>query len=137
MLSVLGFVLQRPRYQEFKIEMFKAGDGELRWGAAGEGSGRWAGKIASNSRQCRQTHFCAFCSTYVQGCQVSRKDHLVGLCPQEVGVIFGSQMVTVAACSCEQGGGTRGEQTLLQEGRGRRWPEKQSTRTILGKKENT
>ena len=41
--------------------------------------------------------------------------------------------VTVAVCSCEQGGATHGEQTLLQEGLGRRWPKWQSTRTILGK----
>lgn len=50
-----------------------------------------------------------------------------------VRVVFGSQMVTVAVCCCDRGGGTHGEQILLQEGLGRRWPEQQSTRTILGK----
>lgn len=39
----------------------------------------------------------------------------------------------MAVRSCEQGGGTHGDRMLLQEELGRRWPERQSTRTILGK----
>lgn len=112
--------------------MLRLGD-RAEMGCCRGGSRRCAVKIASNSKQCRQTDFCIFCSTHVHSCQVSQKDHLVRLCPQVVGVIFASRLVTVAVRSCEQGGGTHGERTLLQEGLGRRWPERQSTRTILGK----
>lgn len=72
------------------------------------GSRRCAVKVASSSRQRKQTDFCMFCSTYVHSCWISWKDSgrtLVGLCPRVAGVGFGSQSVV---------GGTRGEEMLLQ-----------------------
>lgn len=64
--------------------------------------------------------------------------------PSSLGMPFGRTLSTsgrsrfwisviVAVRSCEQSWGAPGGQMLLQEGLGKRWPERQSTRTILGK----
>lgn len=131
LLSVLAFVFQWPLYEAFKIEAFKAGNRELRWGAAGEGADTVLCRLHQTPGSAGRQIFACFAA---RTCGVAKflrafrtlstsgRSHF-----QVLDGDYGSMLLWTGWRGC------MGGKSYFKEETGRRWPKWWSTRTIQGK----